>query len=571
MRLKNKLAIFSILAACFVGYGNSLTNGFVLDDRLVIVSNGKVTAFKVGEILSRPAWLALKDDKGWRPLSTLSFALDWKWHGSEAFWPRFENIVLHAGVCVLILMLALELGFSPWAGLFAALLFALHPIHTEVLNPIVGRSDLLAALLGLLTVLGFLRESFPATLLPFVLGLFAKESILALGFFFPLIIHWRTSRGCDRGKRLTLLAALGGVFILYMILRRQVTGIWLPGSGDTSFLDNPLIAAGALRRVSNAVFVLFRYGLLLLVPWPLSSDYSYDAIAVLPALSARNVAAAGALVLAGFGLWQWALKDKRVGFAAAFFSATLFLVSNIPFPIGTIMGERLLYLPSVSFCLLAALGLERAPRRARAVAATVILSGYGVLCWNRNRDWADDSSVFLAALRSSPGSIKAMTNAGYAYLALGRPKEARRELLRAVAKDGRYALTHSTLALAYRKLGEPAKAEAELKTALSFEPEFMDCWVNLGIIYGETGRLDASLDAFGKALALEPDNAEVHSNMGVTYKRRGMQALASGRKSQAADDFSRALAQYQRALDLNPGYQQAIKNLEALRAVMTIR
>lgn len=543
------------------GFFNSLNNSFVLDDRIAIVQNDKVTGLQAARILREPSWFAIKDDKGWRPLTTLSFALDWKLHQGRAYWPRAENLALHTLASALVYFLALEIGLAQAGALIAGLLFALHPVHTEVINPIVGRGDLLAAISSLLTLILFLRGRFWA-LVPFGIGLFAKESIISLLFFLPVVVYWSPKEAVRR--RILLLLGLGAQFAVYMCVRRLVTGIWMPGGSDTVFLDNPLIAVGAFSRIANALHVLWRYAALLVIPWPLSSDYSYDAIKILAPFSTRNVFSAAALGGIAFGLRAWHLRDGRAGFAAAFAAASMLLVSNIPFPIGTMMGDRLLYLPSAGFCLLAGLWLEAKSFRWAVLAA--LLLPYAALSHARNRDWKDDTAVFLAALRSAPDSIKAMTNAGDALLKLDRPLEARDQLLRAISKDARYSLTFSTLGLAYRKLGEPALAEEAFKKALSLDENFTDGWINLGIIYGEAGRYDDALAAMEKALALDPFSAKLHNNIGITYKRKGFWIASQGGARQAREPIEKAARHYRRAVELDPGYVQAANNLKVVEA-----
>ncbi len=241
------------------------------------------------------------------------------------------------------LLLQYLLESSPQASTLAftaALLFAVHPIHTEAVAGIVGRSELLAAGFLLTAWLLHLRDRHLLTLLCFALALLAKESAVV---FLPLVLICDYARG--RLKPRLLYVSIAGMTTLYLAtfwrLQGSRFGTVIP------FLDNPLAGLPAGLRILNALRVGWKYLGLHVYPAALSSDYSYAAITLYSNGRTLGVVAT-AFVLA---LWIWALYTRRVAWAVA---GAIYLVgfavtANLLFPIGTIMGERLAYLPSIGF------------------------------------------------------------------------------------------------------------------------------------------------------------------------------------------------------------------------------
>ncbi|MCX5797864.1 MAG: tetratricopeptide repeat protein [Elusimicrobia bacterium] len=569
-----------LAAAVAAGFANSLPNGFSFDDRRVIVENPKVTAQQWAAIWTGPCWFPDKDDRGWRPLTAASFALDWRWHGPRAAPFRVNDLLLHAANSALVVRVAAAAGWTAGAPLAAGLLFALHPIHTEVLNPIVGRADLLAALFMLLCCWAYGAGALPWALACFGLGLLAKESAVSFLFLLPVYALRQGWRKIDWRRLVRDALLFAAVLAGYMLLRDQLIGKWLPGAGGVNPLDNPLGNSPLFTRVSNALYVTWRYVLLLVVPWPLSADYAFDSIPVLGPLAPRNLAAILLLAAAGWGLWRWSRRQPQAGFAAGFFLAAFLLVSNIPIPIGAIMAERFAYLPSVGFCLLAALALQNLGRRAGTVLLVLLLAVWAGLCIRRNRAWRSDETLFVSILETSPRSVRGMVNAGQVRLEQGRFAEARdlnlaalslKPLLGGENPAVRAPLPYSNLGIAYMRLGDLPAAEAALQEALKRDPQSLDAWVNLGIVFAKQRRLDGAINAFEKALALAPEPAaephlyKLYYNLALAMKQKGEFIYAEGDRAGALALFRQSSANYEKALELKGDYAEARAGLQALR------
>ncbi|MDD5656760.1 MAG: tetratricopeptide repeat protein [Elusimicrobia bacterium] len=574
--LRRGLEAALIAAAVAAGFANSLRNDFVFDDRRVIVENTRVTRQEWKAIWTRPgSWFPEADDTGWRPLTTTSFALNWKLFGRDPAAFRAFNLAVHAANSLLVAELGALIGLAAPAPLLAGLLFALHPVHAEVLNTVVGRADLLAALFLLLACRFYWLGRVRWALIFFGTGLLSKESSLPFIALIPLLAWLKSGRGADwrRVARDTGLAI--AVVAACACYRQTMIGAVIaspavePAVNHVPGMQNPLGGATPVAaRVANALYVLWRYLLLLVAPRHLSADYSLNAIPVLGVFAWRNVLAALLLAAAALGLGLWARGRRAVAFAAGFFVLTFVPVSNIPLAIGSIMAERFVYLPSAGFCLLAAMALAAAARPG-ALGAVLVLGLFAGRDVLRNRDWKDDNVLFLKTLETSPNSVFAMVNASHALLQRKDFAGARDLLLRALRETpttDRYPLPYNNLGLAYMGLGDLGAAEASFQDALRRDPEDIDSWVNIGIVFAKQRRYDGAIAAFERALARAPDAAKLHYNLALACKQKAEVLAAWGDAPQARAARVRAREHFRRALALFPAYGEAAGALADLEA-----
>jgi Flp pilus assembly protein TadD len=368
------LSLLAVLVA--LAYANSLWNGFAFDDMGLIVENKLLTQWKtLPSLVASDYWVTRRAADGsvhyssglYRPLVHLSFAANYALGGVDAFGYHLVNILLHLLVACVLLLLGLELRFPILAAGAAAGLFAVHPLHTEAVTAISGRAELLMAL-GVvggwwLALKGRLAWSVGA----FAMGLLSKEQAVVL----PLLVfisdlYRRQSLTCVlRGKRLRLYGGYLITLILYLFLRGYALEGW--GIPPTGGVENPLSLADGSGRLLTAIKIAGMYLWLFVWPAVLSADYSYNSIPLVTSL--LDPGFVGAVLAWGslfaIALWRYRRGDPLTALCVALTVITFLPVSNLPILIGTIMGERLFYLPSAGLCLLAGLayqGLEAAVR-----------------------------------------------------------------------------------------------------------------------------------------------------------------------------------------------------------------
>ncbi|MBZ5640453.1 MAG: hypothetical protein LAO51_17055, partial [Acidobacteriia bacterium] len=242
----------------------------------------------------------------------------------------------------------------------------------------------------------------------------------------------RHARSAPRGPFIARGAMVASAFALYLGLRGAAVG-FAPHAPPA--VDNPLVSADAATRVANAVLLLGKYALKMLLPLRLTTEYGFAETQVVPLLPWGAAAALG-LVAA----WTGALVvlARKVSAAAAFLWAWVPLAfavtGNVLFPIGTIFGERLAYLPLLGACGLAGLGLAALRTRVwrRSIAVATVLAVASLRTAARGYDFRSLASFHEATARASPRSAKALLNLGRTRLEVQRrPQEAAEILERA--------------------------------------------------------------------------------------------------------------------------------------------
>ena len=536
-------------------YFNSLQNDLVYDDLHVIVGNEAAHhPLDWRTILGTPSWFLQGNPSiQYRPLTTWTFALDYAVHGQKPFGYHLVNVLAHAGVSVLVVLLGASLGLSARTAALAGALFAVHPIHTEAVASVVGRAEILAAGLALLALLwqrAAARGTRPllastAAVAAYGLALFAKEHAIGLLVVLPLAdlvaadggsvgLFLRRLRGRRAAFYLALLAATAG----YLALRRAALGDLIGGGGVgfgmIDFQMNPAASAPTALRVLTALEVLALAVWLLVFPLHLSADYSYRHIPVVESVREPGVAAglllAAALAVLALILW----RRRRVGFLwLALALASYGVVANILFPIGTIFAERLLYLPSVGFCALVAMALARPFRgwrraAAGAVAAALVI-GWGVRARARNPVWRDEVTIAESMVETAPDSAHAHHVLGTTYSNLGRNDEALRELARAIGIYPDDVTSLYNIGVIYQRTGHPLDALTVYRRVTDLDPNNFPAWVNRAAVNNSQGMFLPGLDYADKAVALRPDQPNGHIVRG--FALRGLERL---KEAQAA-------------------------------------
>lgn len=488
-----------------------------------IVSNERVTGgHSLVEIFSTYSWwgAARADAPGYRPLSTWSFALNHDLAGSRVFSWHAVNVVLHALIAWLVYLLAIDLGARTMGAVAAASLFLVLPIHVEAVAWIVGRAELLATLAyatGLLCVLRHRRSRgvgyAVAAALVVALGCFAKENaatLLAAPVFAGLVLD-----GGERERRRDagMLAALALGIFAYGAVRFFADGA-STASAAGDLLDNPLSLLPLGTRLLGALSVLGRYLALTIWPHPLSVDYSFDAIGIGPGFVADRYTAVALLALGGLAAAGYA-GGRRVAFPLLLAAASFSLVSNTVLLIGTVMAERLFYLPTLGLVLAvvpaweAAAAAAQRGRRALLILFALVCIVYAGSSFRRAYDWRSSVALFESAVRAHPRSARARMELGGAYGRVGRVADAEREFAAAVDVLPTYAAALYNLGNLRARDGRLDDAASAYRRALESSPRLIQAWFNLGLVEQMRGRRDEAIEAFSAAAKIAPGDVEI--------------------------------------------------------------
>jgi tetratricopeptide (TPR) repeat protein len=404
-----RLQTCAAMLVVFLAYLNSFGAGFAFDSRGLILDDTRVRAWSadnLAQIWRHTYWWPIGESGLYRPFTTLSFLLNWSVFGGSAGAYHAFNFLLHALNVWLVWLLARRFWNERRPPLLIATLWAVHPVLTESVTNVAGRADLLAGTAVLGGFLFYLKSKqdwrwlFALAAIT-TIGVFSKESAVTI---VGVIMLYEVLCGSD-GRLLwsvqtPLLRGLAAVLppIVWMIYQRTAV-IAASAPTEFPFTDNPLVGAGFWSARVGALSIIGRYMGLLLWPAQLSCDYSYAQIPV-PG-----------------GVWEWALIAATLAFVlwrrgrtALFLASAVFLVflpsSNLLFPIGTIMAERFLYLPSIAFAAAAVWAAYRlSPRQAPAVLS-ILIALFAIRTFARNADWDNDLALADSAVRVSPASFK---------------------------------------------------------------------------------------------------------------------------------------------------------------------
>lgn len=502
-----KLCVLLFMAAASV-YWTTLGGEFVLDDLTQIVQNPDVhTLHGTGRSLMLPTY----PGDLYRPFTTLSYGLTYSLFGPNPFWFHLTNVLLHATNVVLIFLLLLRCFAAPLAA-WTALLFAVLPIHSEAVANICGRTELLSSFFGLcfLNLLPPRGESiispvFRVLLLSVLifLSISSKESAVV----FPaltLLLLWKEG-AVQRGLPTVVGAGLLGIFP-YLLLRIGVLG-HLVVPNVTEFVDNPLLALTWYDRMMASTLLLGKYLYLSFFPWPLSADYSYASLDLLLRASPLEAVAHGVVVLGLLMLAVHVGKEKETRFFARWFFVAFLITANFFFPIGTIFGERLTYLPSVAVCGILALFVTRScPLKAQELIFTVLALLYSAVALTHNEVWRSNESLARYQRQVAPLSVKSLTNYAVMLRNKGQFDEALRQVDLAQAIMPNYDQVPFIRATIFSKKGDLEAAHAALTKTLGINPNHIEALRMLGAFYLNTGDMFAAERSLRHILAIEPQN-----------------------------------------------------------------
>jgi len=320
-------------------------------------------------------------------------------------------------------------------------------------------------------------------------------------------------------------------------------------AADIPILMNPLAdpSIGWSGRIGGAIYALGHYLQLLLLPYPLVCDYSYN---TLPPVGMGNVSV-WLIIIIYIGLKLFAfkrfLKDSRdaIAYSVFFYLLSIALFSNILFLVSGSFGERFAFLASAGFCLLMGLGIEELFSRFSKSKFTfgktpfsigiilVICSIYGYMCHARNKEWTDNYTLFSADAEKAP------TNCRLNYFLgteLGRVKyneetdlgekqkiadDALRYLTKALQIYPAFAEVHSNLAGVYLLRNQPDSAEYHARKAYELNPKNAGWIRNLGIIYNQNKKYTLAQKLFAHVMTLDPKSSEWVYNLGQAYFNNG--------------------------------------------------
>lgn len=554
----SETTLAGVLALCAaLPYANTLFNGFVYDDVTQIAHNPYLASIHhLREIFSTTVWSYVGAEgvtNYYRPMMTLGYLVCYQLFGPVAYEFHLVNVALDAAVVMLLFALTRRLTGDRTLAFVAALVFALHPIHSESVAWIAAVTDVELTFFYLLTFFLFLglaraessrRRRFARQGLlagGFVLALLSKEQALTLPFLAAVYEHlYREDR--SRTTMLEKLSRYGSLWLLggvYLLFRVRVLGALAPASPAPKFTR--------WEAALSAVALVGEYARKLVWPARLSVFYVFHKSAT--PLDPRAVAGLAVLVMlaaAWLVLWRHSrtasaadgAESARAAGAASFgivwLLATLAPVLNVRWMPINAFAERYLYLPSVGFCWLAAWALtalwrsvsrrELAAARRLAIARVALAGGLGILAAlavlrivTRNRDFRDDVTLFTRTLQTAPDAYPIRNNLGVVYWSQGDAVDAEREWRESLklAPDSMIILNNLGMVCAGRK--RYTEAVDFYRRAIRLKPDYTNPHLNLGIAYADMGLEPQAQSEYEVAVRLSPLNIDARNRLGKLY------------------------------------------------------
>src|SRR3989344_3993066 len=510
----NEFAFVLVLAVVlsFAIFGNGIFNDFTFDDVSVVQNRGDLKDPSNFFNLFISPYHHLEKIGLFRPLTMATYAINH--YINDAVLPassssfqqaagfRAVNIIIHALNSFLFFWLVRSL-FPPKADPPLAdknkflsyatfLLFLTHPIHTEAVTSIVGRAELLAFFWSLVAIYFFVKKDILLSSVSLLFALLSKEvALMVLPILFYISwIHFKNSFLAT--TRRTLVFALP--VLVYVILRYKSLGAYFLGDATTTIVENPLKFMDWSERIATAFKVLYMYLERLVWPIHLSADYSYNTI--LPVQSFLDPTFLVGAIFFVFLVWLLFFGRMRhlIGaFGALVFLAPYLMVSNLIQPVGTIMGERLMYFPSFGFLLLVSYALyklfEKINKKFVYAGLTAIIIFFSIRTMIRNNDWHDARTLFTATLEESPNSLIARMALAAVDVTENKWDSAEEQLNIALNIYEDNSRVQNLWGIIADHKNDQDLAEEKWLRSLELNPDAVNAQINLAELYAKQGRL----------------------------------------------------------------------------------
>jgi tetratricopeptide (TPR) repeat protein len=471
-----------VAALVVIYYGGTLRNDLVWDDRLTAMAD-------VGPTLQGPI------GHHYRPLVMLSFAGDRMLWGRTPSGYHATNIACHVMVAWLLLSLARAIGLGPGRSLIAALLFAAHPVQTEAVSYVSGRTDVLCALFVLLACHAwrYSRRAIdgPAWASAAALGaaLLCKESAVLAPLALFLIL----------GARRAPLPILPLATVLLWFLA------WQKAVAPELRLGDVLQRLGAVGAAAASY--------LRLLLWP--SDLHIERFIAVAGWTPAATLGAWLAVILALGLLTASARRVPGGWFWLVLALALYAPVSGIVPVHPDIADRALFAPE-HFLYLPLLGL--APLVAGGIAAlpvavppllmraalVLLLAVWGTIVIDRNRDWRDEETLFRHALRYAPPTGRLWYNLGNIRLGAGDLAGAVELLGEAAKRSPNDAATQYNLGIALQRQGNLGAAETHYRRATTLDPGFANAYRALAAVLARRGEREEARRMWTHAERLRP-------------------------------------------------------------------
>lgn len=523
---------------------------FTFDDPLVLVNNNFVHegVNAIPKIFSTVNLEGVNGEKesNYRPLSISQFAIEYELFGKNPGGYHFFQVLYYSIVCGLVTLLLLLLfkQLPSWVPISMALIYAVHPLHVEVVANIKSRDEIMG-LLGIIATLILVLKTSKTKydgiylILAACVAFFSKESALPLVLVGPITFYFfRSTSIAD------LIKSSWPIWVaaaLYLFMRQVI--VETPGP-DFKLEENALFAFEGPERWFAAMALIAHYVQLLIAPVTLRADYSFDQLQLKGWGDPWSYL--GTLItLTVIYIMLIGLKKRSIYSFALFFSAMFYIVTaNLFVMTGATLAERFMFIPSLGMIIILIYLLYE--RVAPLVSTTVLYSilgllvlGYSIRTIVRNRDWKDNETIYRVTAMDCQHSIRAQTKlARFMYNDANLPIHAstKSKLLsdglsivdRSIKIYEPYPLSHYVRGLILKEQSRYQEAIQTLHRGLQLNPTSSTYSVQAGLCYGYLGQDSLALIEFKIAEAKGSKSPITYHELARLYYNQGQYKVSLG-------------------------------------------
>jgi tetratricopeptide (TPR) repeat protein len=491
-----------------------------------------------------------------RYVGYMSFAINYALHGTRPFGYHLFNVLVHALTSMLVYVLALYLFLTPLlrqsrladkAGsiaLWAALIFAVHPVQSEAVTYIFQRHASLVGLFYIGSIVGYLKYKNEGSLKWYALCIIS--ALLAMktkenAFTLPLMIVFIEAvfySGHDRDNKKTFFMLLPVLLTmavvpvtLYALGRPMAEAI--SGLGQSA-RDYVMLEGGGREYLLTQVRVVATYLRLFVYPVNQNIDYDYPlhdeagGVAFISAafLHLTLIASASFMIIRSFRIPPQSLQGDNkgslgslVGFGILWFYLALAVESSV-IEIPMLINEYRMYVPITGLVIAVSVVLHMALRgRVLKAALLIIVAVLSIMLVQRNHIWQDSVSLWADTAGKSPDKARPWYNLGVFTELGGDPLGALEHYKKAIALSPEHLDAHYNSGVTLYGLGRLNEAKRAYERVMELAPNHSNALNNLGVTYEKLNELDLAADAYKRSLKLLPDSVEPRLNLGAVLVR----------------------------------------------------
>ena len=560
--LKNTRIYFIITILTFLIYWNGMNNEYSMDDNIVVENSALVEGgFKaIPKIFKSRYSEDKKQSYDYRPLVIASFAIEKQFFKSlpasqtteqklkkdkltQANISHFINILLYALTCIVIFQILAKLfkDYHLLLPLLTTLIFIVHPLHTEVVDNIKSRDELLMFLFMLLSINYFMKYADESKIkylliapLFALLSFLTKKNGIVIAGILPVMMYYKSY---NYKKILLSMSTLLLIWGCYILMKKGLLST--KSIRDLQYFENPLLFSGNLMdRITVGFYCSLFYLEMLIFPIDLSFYYGYNQI---PMATWANwqvwVSLLLFLPLGIYGMIQL-YQRKIIGLGIVLWLGVSLSVINVLFPIVGIVADRFTYILSLGFCIVVAwllfkvfkIDLNREAKQVKIannfigviIVISVLYAGRTIA---RNSDWHDQMSLYNNDIEHLGESAKA-----HALLA-----------------NTLYPILSNEIKTNPNNPQNKANIEQLIyhyQEAIRIDSTYLTSINNLGSAYMNFySDYNNTIKYCGKAASMDENYLEAHFNLAFSYDAIG--------------NYKKSLLHYSKVIEINPEYMRA--------------